>query len=443
MTKTQLIAMAFAVMATGVWAAGEQKTGKGQQIPLGVNEYDFLVYKPSQVFDARQYGDITKRGDSYNDHFQVIWDEKRGLLYAFWTQASWEGAPDSHICFATSADKGKTWTYPVLLAGSETRQYPRPEAYYQQPMLAKTGRLYCLWTERHTPQGMVGTYSDDAGKTWTPTKVMGVRRSDQDPANPRVCPNYINWQRPLRLGKDGRFFVASSHHGKAPYDAKEACKINFWEFLNIDENPEVNAIRLDYFAWDRQALGVEKLPKGENLFVPKFYPNRNPPVPEGPAVEEAAIVKLPDGRLFALMRSSVGSPVWSQSKDGGRTWSGLKVLVDANGKPFPHPRSPCPIYDRGGDTAASGEYFAFIHNTFDYKSQTACQPRPQLYLIAGTFDPTGDQPIKFKAPKLFLKRTFGNSLYSSYTVIDGQGILWFPDVKYYLLGRKIDAKWFD
>ena len=434
--KTVLCSLAL--LASAGWGASAAE-GRGQQIPLGVNEYDFLVYRPKQEFDSRQFGDISRRGDAYNDHFQVIWDAKRRLMYAFWTQASWEGASDMHICFATSADKGRTWSEPVLLAGSETRQYPRQEAYYQQPMLAKTGRLYCLWTERHVPQGMVGTYSDDAGRTWAATRVMGVRRSDQDPDDLRRCPNYINWQRPLRLGKDGRFFVGSSHHGKAPYDEKEGCKINFWEFLNIDENPEVNAIRLDYFAWDRQALDVGRLPKGGNWFVPQKYPNGQP---EGPAVEEAAIVKLPDGRLFALMRSSVGSPVWSQSKDGGRTWSDLRALVDANGRPFLHPRSPCPIYDRGGDGAASGEYFAFIHNTFDFKSTTACQPRPQLYLIAGKFDPAGEQPIRFSAPKLFCKRTYGNSLYSSYTVADGEGVLWFPDVKYYLLGRKIGGEWF-
>lgn len=432
--------LAFASVCTASAAGGTK--GKGQHIPLGVNEYDFLVYKPKQVFDARRYGDITKRGDSYNDHFQVLWDAKRRLLFAFWTQASWEGASDSHICFSKSADKGRTWTEPVLIAGSETRQYPRQDAYYQQPMLSKSGRLYCLWTERLTNHGMVGSYSDDAGETWAQPKLMGVRRMDQDPADYRRTPNYINWQRPLRIGKDGRYFVASSRHGKAPYDEKDGCKIEFWEFLNLDDDPPVNCLKLDYFAVNRDSLGVDKLPKGD-FFRPKFYPARNPPVPEGPAVEEASIVKLPDGRLFALMRSSIGHPVWSQSRDTGRTWSGLKPLVDENGKAFLHPRSPCPIYDRGGDSAASGEYFAFIHNTFDFKSQTACQPRPQLYLIAGKFDPGAEQPIRFKAPKQFSKRTYGNSLYSSYTVADGEAVLWFPDVKYYLLGRKIGPEWFE
>jgi hypothetical protein len=429
------VGIAAAVLLASVATAA----GKGQQIPIGVNKYDYLVYKPLQEFDSRKYGDITKRGDAYNDHFHVIWDETRRVLFAFWTQASWEGAPDMHVCFSKSADKGMTWTKPVLLAGSETRQYPRTDAYYQQPLLTKSGRLYCLWTERNVGWGYVGSWSDDAGETWAQPAVMRIRPMDQDNPDPRIGANSINWQLPLRIGREGRYFVACSRHGKAPYDDKKGCKIEFWEFFNIDDDPDVREIRLDYFATNREALGVDKLLEGAEYFTPKKYPNGSP---EGPAVEEASLVKLPDGRLFALMRSSVGSPVWSQSRDDGRTWSGLKVLVDANGKPFLHPRSPCPIYDRKGGEAASGEYFAFIHNTFDFNSTTACQPRPQLYLIAGRFDPKGEQPIRFAAPQLFAERTFGNSFYTSYTVVDGTGILWFPDVKYYLLGREIGSEWF-
>ena len=176
---------------------------------------------------------------------------------------------------------------------------------------------------------------------------------------------------------------------------------------------------------------VEPVP-GVTPFEPK----------EDPAVEEAAIVKLPDGRLFALMRSSLGWPVWSQSRDSGRTWSGLKALLDAEGKPIPHPRSPCPLYDWKGLEAGSGKYFALVHMKFDFTAKTAYQTRGPLYLIAGEYDPTGDQPIRFAAPKLFAPRKTGNSFYTSYTVVDGQGVLWFNDRKYYLLGRKIGSEWF-
>ena len=70
------------------------------------------------------------------------------------------------------------------------------------------------------------------------------------------------------------------------------------------------------------------------------------------------------------------------------------------------------------------------------------QRRGPLYLIAGTFMPNAEQPIWFKEPKLFAPRN-GNSFYTSYTVQDGKGVLWFNDAKFYLLGREIGPEWFE
>jgi len=409
-----------------------------------VNKPDYVVFVPRHMGRGRDAkltpAELAETGDTYNDHFQVIDDPKRGLLFAFWTQATWEGCTDQHIAFSKSADKGLTWTDPVVLAGSACRATPKLRASWQQPMLAKSGRLYCLWNQQTTSRPphcglLFGVYSDDCGDTWQGLEQVPFReRMDQDDADPFVPPYWCNWQRPLRLGADGRFFVGCSRHGKAPYDEKWSCKIEFWQFENIDENPPVGKIRLSHFAKNRDMLSpskVEPIP-GVTYFVPR----------EDPAIEEAAIVKLPDGRLFAMMRSSIGCPVWSQSRDGGRTWSGAKALLDANGKPFPHPRSPCPLYDWKGPEAASGTYFALVHMKFDRNATTAYQDRGPLYLIAGTFDPAGEQPVRFAAPKLFAPREHGNSFYASYTVLDGQGVLWFNDKKYYLLGRKVGAEWF-
>jgi hypothetical protein len=410
-----------------------------------VNKPDYIVFIPRQSPHVRSKNytkpDLKARGDTYNDHFQVIADEKNGLYYAFWTQATWEGCADQHIAFSKSADKGLTWTEPVVLAGSECRAYPKLRASWQQPMLTKSGRLYCLWNQQTTSRGphcgqMFGSYSDDQGETWTsPQQVRFPERMDQDPADVTIPPQWCNWQRPLRLGENGKFFVGCSRHGKAPYDAKSCCKIEFWQFENMDEDPDVKDIRFTVFAKNRDMLDPSKIvpTPGVTYFVPR----------EDPAVEEAAIVKLPDGRLFAMMRSSVGSPVWSQSRDGGKTWSPTKALLDKDGgTPYKHPRSPCPLYDWKGPEAGSGYYIGFVHCTFDMTQKTAYQKRGPLYLIAGRFNPNAEQPIEFSEPKLFAPRPSGNSFYTSYTVMDGKGILWFNDMKYYLLGREIGPEWF-
>ena len=139
---------------------------------------DYVVFVPKQPMQMFQKTDPHEIGDCYNDHFQVLHDDARGLYYAFWTQASWEGAGDHHIVFSKSADGGKTWTEAVTLAGSERRAYKRMGASWQQPMLSKSGRLYCYWNQKVRQGGcselLYGFYSDDGGDTWSePEPVCG------------------------------------------------------------------------------------------------------------------------------------------------------------------------------------------------------------------------------------------------------------------------------
>ena len=391
-----------------------------------VNRPDYVVFIPKQPRDKAKR-DPVKPGDTYNDHFQVI--DHEGTFYAFWTQASREADIDQHIAFAKSTDKGETWSEPVILAGSPNKKNPALLASWQQPMISKSGRIYVLWNQQTTSRGphcgqMFGSYSDDKGDTWSAPKLVPMPRMLRDPEDPLVPPSWCNWQRPLRLGKDGRYFVGVSRHGKAPDEAKGNCMIDFLQFNNIDDNPAVDAITLSFFATNEKALKVEH---------EKF----------GSAAEEIGLVKLPDGRLFGLMRTSAGHPFWSQSRDGGVTWTQPQPLLDRDGgTPYLHPRSPCPLYDWKGCEAASGFYFALVHNTFDFSGEREYQKRGPLYLIAGRFAPDAEQPIAFAPPKLFAERENGNSFYTSYTVVDGKGILWFPDHKFYLLGREIGETWF-
>ena len=399
-------------------------------IDIDVVPHDYVVYVPKQPRDESKR-DFSARGDTFNDHFHVLDDPARGLLYAFWTQGSHEACEDEHIAFSKSADGGKTWTDPVMLAGSPNRTDPLPVAGWQQPMLSRSGRLYCLWNQETTVKQhlcgmMYGRYSDDAGETWSePEMVPFTQRMDSDPEDPSIPPSWCNWQRPLRLGEDGKYLVGCSRHGKAPYDEMSGCKVEFWQYENIDDDPEVRDIRISYFSTGRQSFDASKI-ETDIDYLPR----------EGYAVEEASIVGLPDGRLFALMRSSLGHPVWSQSSDNGKTWTVPKILLDKDGgTAFLHPRSPCPIYDLMGPEARSGKYFALIHNTFDFDGITAYQNRGPLYKIEGTFVPEAEQPIWFSSPELFSPRDTGNSFYTSYTFFDGKGILWFNDYKFYLFGR--------
>ncbi len=373
-----------------------------------VTKPDFAVYIPQQ---RRNMKKMLETHDTYNDHFQVIWDERRKILYAFWTQATWEQLPDHHTAFRKSMDRGRTWTPLRAIAGDVAGTNRPQKASWQQPMLTKSGRLYCLWSSGDGNK-MKGIYSDDAGDTWSAEGTVPVDlRTEREIKEGRTHTGWwCNWQRPLRLGENGNYLVGSSRGGDG---------VEFWEFPNIDDDPEIKDIVVTRHCTGDKAL---KVPKDEN----------------GRAVcEEPAIMKLPDGRLFAVMRASGGAAVWSESRDCGKTWTQPEQLhTKDGGELIKHSVSPAPAYDWKGPEAGSGLYFGCFH-------LEVTDHRGPLFLVPGFFNPKAHQPVEFTGrPKLIVPRSHWNSLYASYTVIDGEGILWYPDAaKFYLLGKVIDKGW--
>lgn len=416
--------------------AREEAVNKYVKENLLFMQPDYVVYVPKQRREIV--------GDRYNDHFQVF-GKPDGTLFAAWTQASKEGEVDQHVCFSKSVDKGKTWAEPMILAGSPNNVNPQPIASWQQPMISKSGRVYVLWNQRVSNDPlhhgiMVGKFSDDNGETWSQPRVVPFPHVNRDPTN--KPPSWCIWQRPLRLGKDGKYIVGLTRHGVVPGEAATDAAVRFEqenkdrqmqsklagstvEFIqydNIDDDPKIEDIRVVLLAANEKEMAV---------IDPKW----------GLCCQEASIVNLPDGRLFALMRTSAGSPYWTQSRDKGLSWDPPKPLKDAQGVAYKHPCTPCPIYDRKGPEACSGEYFAFISNE-ERDEKNAYQPRGPLFLIAGKFDPQGEQPIRFAAPKPFPSRPFGNAFYTSLTVVEGKTVLWIPDWKHFLVGKIIGDEWF-
>ena len=361
----------------------------------------------------------------------MLEDPARGLLYAFWTQGSYEAANDVHLAFTKSADSGRTWAEPVMLAGSPSMADPKPVATYQQPMLSRSGRLYCLWVQETTVKKnlcgvMRGMYSDDGGQTWSePETVPFPIRFETDPEDPSMPPLWCLWQRPLRLGAEGKFIAGCSR-----YDRNDIPRVEFWQYDNIDEDPEVKDIKISFFNTGKEAFDAEFV-KNDHDYTPK----------DGLSVEEACIVGLPDGRLFAVMRTSIGHPIWSVSQDDGQHWSRPEILrTKDDGPAILQPRSPCPIYDYAGPEARSGNYFLMVHDFFDFDGVISYQNRGPLYKRNGTFVPGAHQPVWFGDPEVFSPRDTGNSFYTSYTALDGEGILWYGDHKFYLFGKVMKPK---
>jgi hypothetical protein len=171
--------------------------------------------------------------------------------------------------------------------------------------------------------------------------------------------------------------------------------------------------------------------------------------------QEPATVKLPDGRLFCVMRTMMGSPFWSVSGDQGQTWSKPQRLLKCDGgEALKHPLSPAPIYDVGGDGAGSGRYVLFIngndgHYEGSLPEQTDRNRRP-LFIVAGRYRRGAEQPVWFDEPTLFMDHDgtplgapgaqgrIDLAMYSSLTVRHGQRVFWYPDRKFFLLGKRIN-----
>ena len=414
---------------------------------LRITNPDFVVFVP-EVAEAVV-------SDTGNEHF-LVFDGPDGSLMAVWTQSSAEARPDQHIAFARSADEGQTWSRPQIIAGPK-KPGDGLIASWAYPLVSKQGRIYVLYSQHagkhdtypHATGWLDGIYSDDHGSTWSKPQNIPVPRSIYDNPDPTMPPNMLCWQKPLRLGQDGKYFAGFTRWTSKAVKSSptkswisDDSHVEFMRFENVDDNPEVQALNIRWFAANNAALAVH-------------YPGH----PDVSVCQEPTVVKLPDERLFCVMRTSAGSPFWSVSSDSGQTWTQPRRLLRRDGgEPLLHPLSPCPMYDVGGNTAGSGRYALFIHNHDGHyrnygPTDTSFHRRP-VYLVPGHFQAGADQPVWFDEPKFFMDHdgvslgkpgTPGRidlALYASFTVRHGQPVLWYPDRKFFLLGRIIGNEWF-
>ncbi len=414
---------------------------------LHVTRPDYIVYVPKVTAEAAT--------DTGNEHF-LVFDGPDGTPMAVWTQSSMEAYSadlprDQHIAFATSPDHGVSWTEPSIIAGPR-HAGDGEMASWAYPLVSRRGRIYVLYNQHigiadtffHHTGWVDGIYSDDGGQTWSAPKRVPVARSIHDNPDADVPPNMLCWQKPLRLGADGRYFAGFTRwtsHDAIPWaggDWRAAdARVEFMRFENVDEHPEPDALRIAWFAANEAALTAP-------------FPGQ----PEISACQEPSVVALPDGRLFCVMRTATGSPYWSVSADRGETWSATRPLLARDGgEPLLHPLSPCPMYDLGGNEAASGDYGLFLHCHDGHigrwgPTDTGHHRRP-VYLLRGRFVPDADQPVWFGEPEPFMDHdgttlglpgTTGRrdiALYASMTLVGGRPVLWYPDRKFFLLGRHI------
>ena len=406
-------------------------------IELQRTQPDYVVYKPASL-DGSTY-------DTGNEHF-LVFEGPDGSFMAVWTQSSFENAGDHRIVFARSDDEGVTWTKSIKLAGPD-KPGRGIVASWGFPMTSKSGRIYVVYNQTQgivdAGHAMTGTmdcvYSDDMGQTWSAAQTIPMQHNRYDHPDHNVPANWIVWQRPIR-DLNGRWFTGYTHwvsqsrrtprHNNS-WTTMEAV-VEFMRYENIDDDPEPRDIQISY-SNPNAALRVP------------HYTN-----PLLSIAQEPSIVRLPDDRLFCVMRTMSGYIWYSVSADDGYTWSiPAPLLRRDKGQPILEPLCCCPIYQ-----LSDGRYVLLHHNNDgrvngSLPEQTMLNRAP-AFIALGEFRPNAEQPIWFSESKQLMHHDWYGigpakrmdlGVYPSFTTRGGNDVLWHPDRKFFLLGKRITREW--
>ena len=309
---------------------------------------DLAIYLPEQPPYAAEASDhvlveVTSGGD----------------LLAIWTYATRENVSDNSVMYARSSDDGRTWTAPTPIAAP---QQPGTYCNFGWPVISRAGRIYVFYNfAKGVGEGFINavmrcSYSDDDGCTWVDAGIdIPYRRNDKyDHPDPSLDSRCIVWQKPIRDAKDRP--VAGLTRCTAAYvkpTSKEnglaECRCEFIRYDNIDEGPEPQDLEITFLPDDEDLVSVPATFEPEQSMGITFC-------------QEPGLVLLPDGRLFAAMRTANGQVWYSVSDDDGHTFGPSEILrFRDGGEPLLNPVAPTPMF-RMGD----GRFLLFIQNHDGY-----------------------------------------------------------------------------
>ena len=266
------------------------------------------------------------------------------------------------------------------------------------------------------------------------------RRTRFDHPDPKVPPNCIVWQQPIRDAMD-RLIVGFSRWssdmvyprpiGGNRNHPDTSCEL--MRFENVDQAPEPRDLKI---TWLPDKVGTIRVSPGIEPEASRGYS----------LAEEPAVSLLPDGRLFMNMRTITGRIWYTVSSDHGHSWRSPEPLrYYDDGPEVLHPKSPAPTY-----RLADGRYLLFFHNHDGYLDGATgpwdMDARRPIYITVGAFRPEAHQPIWFSEPKFLfdtqkvtagITKLFWLAMYASLTERDGQRTFWYADRKQFVLGKII------
>jgi hypothetical protein len=290
--------------------------------------------------------------EGYCDQPYVVITDDGQWLCVLTTGKGVEGQAGQHIVATRSADQGRTWSPLAAIEPADG-----PEASWAMPLKVPGGRVYVFYTYnadnlRVVPVGNSATtnrrvdtlgkycfkYSDDGGKTWSRERFeIPMRKMRLDRENNVQGDVLFFWGvgKPISVGDDAIFGFA---------------KVGKWGTPGTMVRSQGVFLRSDNILVERDPTRIRwvLLPDGdEGLRAPK-----------GPVSDEANLVALSDGTLYATYRTIDGYPCHAYSRDGGHTWTPpAYATYTPTGRRIKHPRAANFVRK-----FANGKFLYWFHN---------------------------------------------------------------------------------
>lgn len=266
-----------------------------------------------------------------------------------------EGQQGQHVVTFLSRDRGRTWSEPVAVEPPDG-----PEASYAVMLKVPSGRVYIFynhntdnirqvkadrpaypdgWCRRVDSLGyFVFKYSDDGGRSWSRDRhTIAVREFDIDRDNAYQGRIRFFWNVGKAFAHAGSGYVPLTKVG------------GFGEgFFTSNEGVLLRSDNI-LTETDPERIRWETLPEGDIGL-------RTPPG-GGPVAGEQSYTVLSDGSLYCVYRSIDGHPVYTYSRDGGRSWDPPNYKRFADGRLMKHPRAANFAW-----RASNGKYLYWFHN---------------------------------------------------------------------------------
>ncbi len=266
-----------------------------------------------------------------------------------------EGQQGQHVVTFLSRDRGRTWSEPVAVEPPDG-----PEASYAVMLKVPSGRVYIFynhntdnirqvkadrpaypdgWCRRVDSLGyFVFKYSDDGGRSWSRDRhTIAVREFDIDRDNAYQGRIRFFWNVGKAFAHAGSGYVPLTKVG------------GFGEgFFTSNEGVLLRSDNI-LAETDPERIRWETLPEGDIGL-------RTPPG-GGPVAGEQSYTVLSDGSLYCVYRSIDGHPVYTYSRDGGRSWDPPNYKRFADGRLMKHPRAANFAW-----RASNGKYLYWFHN---------------------------------------------------------------------------------